>query len=169
MMDAAPELQLTSTNVHQLVLASLTVATKWHSDECYSNEFYARAGGVALQRLNKLEAELIKRLDWSLAVSEEEFLAMLEVMCEVPRDKDTCRHSDCNNLCVLEKPVELSAMTQLLKSLPGHSKSMFQSLAQEPLKDRCRRRSSLSGLGSFLSRVRRTCLAGSMGAIQDCH
>eukprot|EP00930_Biecheleria_cincta_P054282 TRINITY_DN4028_c0_g2_i1.p1 TRINITY_DN4028_c0_g2~~TRINITY_DN4028_c0_g2_i1.p1 ORF type:complete len:321 (+),score=67.56 TRINITY_DN4028_c0_g2_i1:55-1017(+) len=33
--------------VHRLVLAAITVAAKYHDDEIRSNEFYAKAGGVA--------------------------------------------------------------------------------------------------------------------------
>jgi len=62
---------LTTHNVHRVYLASLVVATKFHEDLVYSNAHYAKAGGVQLKEVNRLERVLLSALDFDLRVSPE--------------------------------------------------------------------------------------------------
>lgn len=64
---------LTMLNVHRVYLASLVVATKFHEDQVYSNAHYAKAGGVHLKEVNRLERVLLSALDFDLRVSPEEY------------------------------------------------------------------------------------------------
>lgn len=82
--------------VHRLLLSSLTVATKFHSDDHYVNEVYAQAGGVKLQHLNKLEAAFLKRLGWNVSVSPQEFNDCVATLCLL-RHKDP--ESQCTQRC----------------------------------------------------------------------
>lgn len=66
-------LPLTMRNVHRVFLASLVVAVKYHEDLVYSNSHYARAGGVHLREVNRLERVLLAALDFDLRVDPEQF------------------------------------------------------------------------------------------------
>lgn len=68
-------LPLTDRNVHRLFLASLVVSVKFHEDLVYSNAHYAKAGGVHLKEVNRLERVLLMALDFDLRVSPEQFRA----------------------------------------------------------------------------------------------
>ena len=46
---------LNSHNIHRIILASLILAIKYNEDDYYSNEYYAKVGGIALKELNRLE------------------------------------------------------------------------------------------------------------------
>jgi len=66
-------LPLTMRNVHRLFFASLVVAVKYHEDLVYSNSHYAKAGGVHLREVNRLERVLLVALDFDLRVEPEHF------------------------------------------------------------------------------------------------
>jgi hypothetical protein len=46
------------------------LAIKFNEDDYYSNEYYAKVGGISLQELNNLEYECIKMLNHKLFVDE---------------------------------------------------------------------------------------------------
>jgi hypothetical protein len=60
-------------NIHKLILASMVISIKYNEDEYFSNQFYAKVGGVSKEELNKLEYEFLSLIDFSLFVDEELF------------------------------------------------------------------------------------------------
>jgi len=68
-------LPLTVKNVHRVFFASLVVSVKYLEDRVYSNAHYAKAGGVHVKELNRLERVLLVALDFDLRVSLEQFKA----------------------------------------------------------------------------------------------
>lgn len=66
-------LPLTMRNVHRVFLASLVVAVKYHEDLVYANSHYAKAGGVVLREVNRLERVLLAALDFDLRVDFEQY------------------------------------------------------------------------------------------------
>merc|ERR1712066_656888 len=66
-------LPLTMKNVHRVFLASLVVSCKYHEDLVYSNSHYAKAGGVLLREVNRLERVLLATLDFDLRIAPEEY------------------------------------------------------------------------------------------------
>ena len=48
-------------------------ATKFFCDEHYYNAYYAQVAGLKLSEINKLETELLKILNYSLYISEEDY------------------------------------------------------------------------------------------------
>lgn len=66
-------LPLTMRNVHRIYLASLVVACKYHEDLVYSNNHYAKCGGVHLREVNRLERVLLTTLNFDLRVEPEQF------------------------------------------------------------------------------------------------
>ncbi|KAA8495433.1 Cyclin-U4-1 [Porphyridium purpureum] len=70
-------LALHDYNVHRLWITAVVLASKMLEDEVYSNEHYAKMGGVpSLVEMNRLEAQLLKKLNFSLCVPETEYLEM---------------------------------------------------------------------------------------------
>ncbi|KAI5848715.1 cyclin-domain-containing protein [Morchella snyderi] len=64
-----------SFNIHRLVIAGVTCASKFFSDVFYTNSRYAKVGGLPLQELNHLELQFLILNDFRLAVPVEELEA----------------------------------------------------------------------------------------------
>lgn len=62
-----------SFNIHRLIIAGITVSTKFLSDFFYSNSRYARVGGISLKEMNHLELQFLLLCDFNLLISIEEF------------------------------------------------------------------------------------------------
>ena len=63
-------LQLTMYNIHRLVFACLIVAIKYNEDDYYSNEYYAKVGGITLKELNLLEYNILILLDFNVFIDD---------------------------------------------------------------------------------------------------
>lgn len=61
-----------SYNVHRLVIAGITVASKFFSDVFYTNARYAKVGGLALHELNQLELHFLLLNDFRLTIPVSE-------------------------------------------------------------------------------------------------
>lgn len=61
-----------SYNIHRLIIAGVTVASKFFSDVFYKNSRYAKVGGLPLDELNYLEVQFLLLLDFELMVQIEE-------------------------------------------------------------------------------------------------
>ncbi|KAI4378283.1 hypothetical protein MLD38_015782 [Melastoma candidum] len=68
-----PDSLVVSLNVHRLLIASITVASKILDDVHHNNAFYGRVGGVSNLELNRLELELLFLLDFRVGVSSQVF------------------------------------------------------------------------------------------------
>jgi len=77
----APDI-ICSLSVHRLLFFALLLATKYHDDECYSNKCYAKIGGLTVERMNMLEAEFVKMLDWKVFVDPQEYQFYLGVVLQ---------------------------------------------------------------------------------------
>lgn len=85
--DGRPQ-PLTMRNVHRLFLASLVVAVKYNEDMVYGNGHYAKAGGVHVREVNRLERYLLGALDYDLHVYPEQYTKYemaLRAHCEGPK------------------------------------------------------------------------------------
>lgn len=71
---------LTSFNVHRLYLACLVATVKYNEDLIYGNSHYAKAGGIHVREVNRMERHLLFTLDWNLRVQPEEYLAYEEAL-----------------------------------------------------------------------------------------
>ena len=69
--------QLTSLNVHRLVLTGVLLSAKFLDDHYYNNAFYAKVGGVSTAELNRLEVEMLQLLNFRLLVPREELEQLL--------------------------------------------------------------------------------------------
>lgn len=64
-----------SFNIHRLVIAGVTCASKFFSDVFYTNSRYAKVGGLPLTELNHLELQFLILNDFRLSVPVEELEA----------------------------------------------------------------------------------------------
>lgn len=65
--------RITNKNVHRLYLASLIVTVKFNEDLVYGNSHYARAGGIQLREVNRLERFFLRALDYNFHVHPEQY------------------------------------------------------------------------------------------------
>ncbi|KAF8189757.1 cyclin-domain-containing protein [Pholiota molesta] len=61
-----------SYNIHRLVIAGVTVASKFFSDVFYTNSRYAKVGGLPLSELNQLELQFLLLNDFRLVITSTE-------------------------------------------------------------------------------------------------
>jgi hypothetical protein len=47
------------------------LAIKYNEDDYYSNDYYAKVGGISLQEVNSLEIECVKLLDHKMWIDED--------------------------------------------------------------------------------------------------
>ncbi|EON65041.1 hypothetical protein W97_04276 [Coniosporium apollinis CBS 100218] len=71
-----------SFNIHRLVIAGVTCASKFFSDVFYTNSRYAKVGGLPLAELNQLELQFLLLNDFRLAVPLEEMEAYGTMLVE---------------------------------------------------------------------------------------
>ncbi|PHH63363.1 hypothetical protein CDD81_6060 [Ophiocordyceps australis] len=71
-----------SYNIHRLVIAGVTCASKFFSDVFYTNSRYAKVGGLPLAELNHLEIQFLVLNDFRLAVTVEELEAYGTMLVE---------------------------------------------------------------------------------------
>ena len=64
---------LTEFNLHRIFFSALLVAIKYNEDAYYSNLYYAKIGGLKLEKLNKLEAEFLSGISFQLFVNENDY------------------------------------------------------------------------------------------------
>merc|ERR1719197_1026746 len=63
-------LALTSLMVHRMLLVAILVAAKAHHDSVPRNSDFARAAGLPLSEMNRLERALISGVDWHVVVTK---------------------------------------------------------------------------------------------------
>lgn len=64
---------LSLLNSHELLLSALLLAHKMNDDDYLHDTFMAWLGKVSLGELKKQERDFLKKIEWHLAVSKEEF------------------------------------------------------------------------------------------------
>lgn len=67
------KIRLNYFNIHKLIIASMLVSIKYNEDDYFSNEFYAKVGGIRMAEMNKLEYEFLSLIEFNLFVNEEVF------------------------------------------------------------------------------------------------
>lgn len=66
-----PAFTISSLTVHRFLIASATVASKGLSDLFWTNNTYARVGGITLKELKVLELEFLTRVEWRIVPKPE--------------------------------------------------------------------------------------------------
>ena len=52
-------------------MGTILIAIKFNEDDYYSNDYYAKVGGISLQEINTLEYECIKLLNHKLWIDDD--------------------------------------------------------------------------------------------------
>lgn len=68
-----PDFQICNHTIHRLMLTSIIIAIKFHSDFYRYNSYYAAVGGISKEEMNFLELEFLYMMNFSLRVSGEEY------------------------------------------------------------------------------------------------
>ncbi|KAI0775480.1 cyclin-domain-containing protein [Irpex lacteus] len=74
-----------SFNIHRLVIAGVTVASKFFSDVFYTNSRYAKVGGLPQDELNQLELQFLLLNNFSLMISTDEMQRYAEQLVHFSR------------------------------------------------------------------------------------
>ena len=67
------EMNITYKNVHRLLLTATVVAIKFNEDHFYSNDFYAKIGGITLQEMNQMEQYFCSKMEFNFFVEVKLF------------------------------------------------------------------------------------------------
>ena len=74
-------------NIHRIILGCLLLAIKYNEDVYFTNEHYAKVGGVSIQELNSLEYFSIQLLNFNLFISEDIYQKYLNYITNYSNDK----------------------------------------------------------------------------------
>ena len=66
-----PGFTISSLTVHRFLIAAATVAAKGLSDSFWTNNTYARVGGVSIRELALLELDFLEKMDWRIVPQPE--------------------------------------------------------------------------------------------------
>ncbi|EIM21224.1 cyclin-related 2 [Wallemia mellicola CBS 633.66] len=73
---------LNSYNIHRLIIAGITVSSKFLSDIFYTNSRYAKVGGLPLSELNQLELHFLLLNDFNLFINKSEIDFYFKLLLE---------------------------------------------------------------------------------------
>ena len=68
---AKHKINLNYYNIHKLIFAAFIVAIKFHEDEYYSFNYYAKLGGISKKETINLEYEFLSLIDFKLFVNQQ--------------------------------------------------------------------------------------------------
>jgi len=68
-----PQVVVDAPTCQRLLACSLTLAAKFHDDDCSGSHHYAKVCGLPLRELAELEASLLRLLGFCLFIGAEEF------------------------------------------------------------------------------------------------
>ena len=81
----------------------MVLAAKYHEDYYYDNVFYSKVGGISCGELNKLESEMLLRLDFILYISPEVFEQFVVDLNSCTPGRIICPMCGTNHSTVFEK------------------------------------------------------------------
>eukprot|EP00928_Gymnodinium_smaydae_P001573 TRINITY_DN10575_c0_g2_i2.p1 TRINITY_DN10575_c0_g2~~TRINITY_DN10575_c0_g2_i2.p1 ORF type:complete len:200 (-),score=47.78 TRINITY_DN10575_c0_g2_i2:325-924(-) len=79
-----PDIIVNEYSFHRLMLTALVVASKFYDDLHYTNNYYAKVGGITMKELNMLEQTLLKLLDWDMHIPPEEYDQYCALLSGIP-------------------------------------------------------------------------------------
>jgi len=96
---------LTRRNVHRLFLTCLVVAIKFNEDNIERNAHYAKAGGIRVGEMNRLELSLLTELDYDLRVQVDvyrRYEEALRFLGDLPRQTSdyACKSAEAVRNCI---------------------------------------------------------------------
>ena len=64
---------LTTYNRNLVLMSSMVAAAKFYDDSFFTNDLYARIGGVPVDEMNNLELDFVFLINFSLLITPEEY------------------------------------------------------------------------------------------------
>ena len=77
-----PGFTISSLTVHRFLIAAATVAAKGLSDSFWTNNTYARVGGVSAKELALLELFFLEKLEWRIVPQPEVLVEYYQMLVE---------------------------------------------------------------------------------------
>ena len=74
-------------NIHRIILGCLLLAIKYNEDVYFTNEHYAKVGGVSVKELNELEYFSIELLNFNLFISDDIYQKYLKYITNYSTEK----------------------------------------------------------------------------------
>ncbi|CAI5486483.1 unnamed protein product [Closterium sp. Naga37s-1] len=104
------DMVITSLNVHRLLITCIMVAAKFLDDSYFNNAYYAKVGGVTTAEMNRLEMELLFRMDFRLNITTDVFYAYCKRLeAEIWNSRPPFEATlDVNSLSMLKPPGHLA-------------------------------------------------------------
>jgi hypothetical protein len=68
MTEGSKNFIIRSLNIHRLLITGVMIAAKFFDDAYYSNQYYAKVGGISNKEINILEIEFLNFINFSLYV-----------------------------------------------------------------------------------------------------
>ncbi len=76
----------------------MLISIKYNEDDYYSNEFYAKVGGIRMTEMNKLEYEFLSLIDFNLFVNEDVFNKYNSYLISAHENDDYEEEEDDDNV-----------------------------------------------------------------------
>ena len=67
-------------NIHRLILVSVMISSKFCDDLYFSNQYWAKIGGISNDEINALEVEMLTLLEYKLHLRRREYDTILSDM-----------------------------------------------------------------------------------------
>jgi len=77
-----PGFTISSLTVHRFLIAAATVAAKGLGDSFWTNNTYARVGGVSAKELALLELFFLEKLEWRIVPQPEVLVEYYQMLVE---------------------------------------------------------------------------------------
>ena len=95
---AKHKINLNYYNIHKFFLAAFISAIKFHEDDYYSLNYYAKLGGISKKELLNLEYEFLNLMDFQLFVNQELYEKYYKNLFRLQyEDDEEDIFDDCNN------------------------------------------------------------------------
>ncbi|KAF8826375.1 cyclin-domain-containing protein [Lentinula edodes] len=98
-----------SYNIHRLVIAGVTVASKFFSDVFYTNSRYAKVGGLPLAELNQLELQFLLLNNFNLVIPKDEMQRYAEQLILFSSNKSPSLGVSSSSSSITPRPTATSA------------------------------------------------------------
>lgn len=144
----------TQTSIHLIFLACLVVMIKLHEDVTLSNTGFAKIGGVNVQDLCAMEKYVVRSLKWTLVISEEEYVCMLDDLLVVSETLDAVISMNALSTFV---PLSFASVMNVIRSssyfvpLPTIVDAMELDEAQQAKTPSYENKNSMQGQDDFSS------------------
>ena len=64
---------LTLNNVHKMIFTAMIISIKYNEDECYTDDYYAKVGGISLLDHVQLQHAFLQLIKYNLYISDAEY------------------------------------------------------------------------------------------------